>query len=138
MVLLVLPFENLTGDPAQEFFSDGLTDEMITMLSQLSKGLSVIPRSSSMRYRGTQKPIQLISTELGGVNYVLEGTVRRSGKHVGINAQLIRAEDQSTLWAETFESDTGDLMAIQRDVAQRIARSLKAEVLPDNGSHPSS
>jgi TolB-like protein/DNA-binding winged helix-turn-helix (wHTH) protein len=136
-VLLVLPFDNLSGDPKQEYFGDGLTDEMITLLSsQYPKGLAVIARTSAMRYRGTQKPFQQISRELGGVDYILEGTVRRSGNHVGINAQLIRAQDQSTLWAQTYENELGDLMVVQRDVAQRIARSLALEVLPGAGSPP--
>ncbi len=139
VVLLVLPFENLGGDPSQDFFSDGLTDEMITLLSrQYPKGLAVIARTSAMRYRGTQKPFRQIARELGAVDYVLEGTVRRSGNHVGINAQLFRTQDQASLWAETYESGLADLLEIQHDVAGRIARSLVLEVVPGRASHPSS
>jgi TolB-like protein/DNA-binding winged helix-turn-helix (wHTH) protein/Tfp pilus assembly protein PilF len=133
VVLLVLPFENLSGDPNQEYFSDGLTDEMITLLSrQYPKKLSVIARTSAMRYRGTRKPLELISHELGTVNYVLEGTVRRSGTQVAINAQLFRAQDQASLWAATYESDLGDLLTTQHNVSERIARSLIPEVVPGN------
>jgi DNA-binding winged helix-turn-helix (wHTH) protein/TolB-like protein len=86
VVLLVLPFENLSGDPRQEYFSDGLTDEMITLLGrQYPTGLSVIARTSAMRYRTTLKPLPQVARELGGVDYVLEGSVRRSGNHVGIS-----------------------------------------------------
>jgi TolB-like protein/Flp pilus assembly protein TadD len=139
VVLLVLPFENLSGDSKQEYFSDGLTDEMITLLSrQYPKKLSVIARTSAMRYRGTQKPLGLIARELGTVNYVLEGTVRRSGNHVAINAQLFRAQDKASLWAESYDRDLGDLLAIQHNVAERIARSLVLEVVPGNGSSAAS
>jgi TolB-like protein/DNA-binding winged helix-turn-helix (wHTH) protein/Tfp pilus assembly protein PilF len=138
-VLLVLPFDNLSGDPRQEYFSDGLTDEMITLLSrQYPRGLAVIARTSAMRYRGTQKPFRQIARELGAVDYVLEGTVRRSGNHVGINAQLFRTQDQASLWAETYESQLADLLEIQHDVAGRIARSLVLEIVPDRVSQPSS
>jgi TolB-like protein/DNA-binding winged helix-turn-helix (wHTH) protein/Tfp pilus assembly protein PilF len=139
VVLLVLPFENLGGDPSQDYFSDGLTDEMITLLSrQFPKELAVIARTSAMRYRGTQKSFRQISSELGAVDYVLEGTVRRSGNHVGINAQLFRTQDQASLWAEAYESKLADLLEIQHDVAGRIARSLVLEVVPGRISHSAS
>ena len=138
-VLLVLPFDNLSGDPRQEYFSDGLTDEMITLLSrQYPRGLAVIARTSAMGYRGTQKPFRQIAHELGAVDYVLEGTVRRSGNHVGVNAQLFRTQDQTSLWAETYESELADLLEIQHDVAGRIARSLVLEIVPGRMSQPSS
>jgi TolB-like protein/DNA-binding winged helix-turn-helix (wHTH) protein/Flp pilus assembly protein TadD len=132
VVLLVLPFDNLSGDPAQEYFSDGLTDEMITLLGrQYPRGLAIIARTSAMRYRGTQMPLARVARELGGVEYVLEGSVRRSGRLVSINAQLFRAQDQASLWAETYEREVSDLLAIQHDVAGRIADSLVLEVVPD-------
>jgi TolB-like protein/DNA-binding winged helix-turn-helix (wHTH) protein/predicted Zn-dependent protease len=132
VVLLVLPFDNLSGDPAQEYFSDGLTDEMITLLGrQYPRGLAVIARTSAMRYRRTQIPLAQVARELGGVEYVLEGSVRRSGSHVSINAQLFRAQDQASLWAESYEREVADLLAIQHDVAERIADSLVLEVVPD-------
>jgi TolB-like protein/DNA-binding winged helix-turn-helix (wHTH) protein/Flp pilus assembly protein TadD len=136
VVLLVLPFDNLSGDPAQEYFSDGLTDEMITLLGrQYPRALAVIARTSAMRYRGTQMPLAQVARELGGVEYVLEGSVRRSGHHVSINAQLFRAQDQASLWAETYEREVADLLAIQHDVAGRIAGSLVLEVVPDRARH---
>ncbi len=139
VLLLVLPFDNLSGDPTQEYFSDGLTDEMITLLGrQYPNGLSVIARTSAMRYRATQKPLPQVARELGGVDYVLEGSVRRSGNHVGINAQLFRTRDQASLWAETYESGVADVLTIQNNVAGQIARALVLEVAPERGRHPRS
>src|ERR1700687_3617782 len=139
VLLLVLPFDNLSGDPTQEYFSDGLTDEMITLLGrQYPNGLSVIARTSAMRYRATQKPLPQVARELGGVDYVLEGSVRRSGNHVGINAQLFRTRDQASLWAETYESGVADVLTIQSNVAGQIARALVLEVAPERGRHPRS
>jgi len=139
VLLLVLPFDNLSGDPTQEYFSDGLTDEMITLLGrQYPNGLSVIARTSAMRYRATQKPLPQVARELGGVDYVLEGSVRRSGNHVGINAQLFRTRDQASLWAETYETGVADVLTIQSNVAGQIARALVLEVAPERGRHPRS
>jgi TolB-like protein/DNA-binding winged helix-turn-helix (wHTH) protein/tetratricopeptide (TPR) repeat protein len=139
VLLLVLPFDNLSGDPTQEYFSDGLTDEMITLLGrQYPNGLSVIARTSAMRYRATQKPLAQVARELGGVDYVLEGSVRRSGNHVGINAQLFRTRDQASLWAETYESGVADVLTIQNNVAGQIARALVLEVAPERGRPPRS
>jgi TolB-like protein/tetratricopeptide (TPR) repeat protein/DNA-binding winged helix-turn-helix (wHTH) protein len=139
VLLLVLPFDNLSGDPTQEYFSDGLTDEMITLLGrQYPNGLSVIARTSAMRYRATQKPLPQVARELGGVDYVLEGSVRRSGNHIGINAQLFRTRDQASLWAETYESGVADVLTIQNNVAGQIAHALVLEVAPARGRHPSS
>lgn len=131
VVLLVLPFDNLSGEPTQEYFSDGLTDEMITLLGrQHPEGLAVIARTSAMRYRDTQKPLAEVARELGGVDYALEGSVRRSGNRVAINAQLFRMQDQASLWAETYEREVVDVLAIQHDVAARIAHSLVLKVEP--------
>jgi TolB-like protein/DNA-binding winged helix-turn-helix (wHTH) protein/tetratricopeptide (TPR) repeat protein len=139
VLLLVLPFDNLSGDPTQEYFSDGLTDEMITLLGrQYPNGLSVIARTSAMRYRATQKPLPQVARELGGVDYVLEGSVRRSGNHVGINAQLFRTRDQASLWAETYETGVADVLTIQSNVAGQIARALVLEVTPERGRQPRS
>ncbi len=139
VLLLVLPFDNLSGDPTQEYFSDGLTDEMITLLGrQYPNGLSVIARTSAMLYRATQKPLPQVARELGGVDYVLEGSVRRSGNHVAINAQLFRTRDQASLWAETYESGVADVLTIQNNVAGQIARALVLEVAPERGRHPRS
>ncbi len=136
VVLLVLPFDNLSGDATQQYFSDGLTDEMITLLGrQYPSGLSVIARTSAMRYRATQKPLAQVARELGGVDYVLEGSARRSGNHVGINAQLFRTRDQEILWAETYESGVADVLTIQNNVAGQIARALVLAVAPERGRH---
>jgi TolB-like protein/DNA-binding winged helix-turn-helix (wHTH) protein/Tfp pilus assembly protein PilF len=139
VLLLVLPFDNLSGDPTQEYFSDGLTDEMITLLGrQYPNGLSVIARTSAMRYRATEKPLPQIARELGGVDYVLEGSVRRSGNRVGINAQLFRARDQASLWAETYESGVADVLTIQNNVAGQIARALVLQVASERRRRPPS
>lgn len=136
IVLAVLPFDNLSGDQAQDYFSDGLTDEMITLLGrQYPQGVAVIARSSAMHYRGTHLPLPQIARELGGVDYVLEGTVRRYENHVAINAQLFRTQDQASLWAETYDSKVADVLTIQHDVAEQIAHALVLKVRPDRGWH---
>ena len=130
-VLLVLPFDNLSGDPTQDFFSDGVTDEMITMLGeQAPPGLSVIARTSAMQYRGTRKPLTQIARDLGGADYVLEGSARRSGDHVAVNVQLFRVSDQAVLWASTYQRDIADLLAVQEDVAQRVTSSIVEKLTP--------
>jgi TolB-like protein/DNA-binding winged helix-turn-helix (wHTH) protein/Tfp pilus assembly protein PilF len=124
-ILLVLPFDNLSGDPSQQYFSDGMTDEMITAIGeQAPHEVSVIGRSSAMRYRGTEKPISQIAHELGGADYVLEGSVRRSSDHVAINAQLVRTRDQAVLWAQTYQRDVADLLEVQQNVAQQVSHSI--------------
>jgi TolB-like protein/Tfp pilus assembly protein PilF len=129
-MLAVLPFENLNSDPEQEYFSDGLTEEMITQLGRLNpQRLGVIARTSVMRYKRSEKPVAQIGPELG-VDYVLEGSVRRAGKRVRVTAQLIQVSDQTHLWAETLERNLKDILALQREVAERIARSLAVELLP--------
>jgi TolB-like protein/DNA-binding winged helix-turn-helix (wHTH) protein/Tfp pilus assembly protein PilF len=125
LVLLVLPFDNLSGDPTQDFFSDGVTDEMITALGENApQGLSVIARTSAMQYRATRKPLVQIARELGGADYVLEGSVRRAGDHVAVNVQLLRVSDQAVLWADTYQREVADLVAVQEDVAQRVSSSI--------------
>lgn len=130
IMMAVLPFQNLSGDAAQDYFSDGLTDEMIAQLGRLHPSrLGVIARSSSMRYKNSAKPIREIGNELG-VRYALEGTVRRSGSRVRVTAQLVAVHDQSQLWSETYERDINDVLAIQQDVAGHIVNSLLLELLP--------
>ncbi len=129
-MLVVLPFENLSNDPEQEYFSEGLTDEMITQLGALApKRLGVIARTSAMRYKNTEKTAQEIGRELG-VDYILEGTVRREGQRVRITTQLIQVSDQTHLWAESHERELASVFEIQRDVSQRVAQSLALELLP--------
>jgi serine/threonine protein kinase/tetratricopeptide (TPR) repeat protein len=128
--LAVLPFRNLTGDPDQEYFSDGLTDEMITQLGRLQPPrLSVIARTSSMRYKGRDEPIDQIARELGA-DYVMEGSFRRDGNRVRISATLIDAGDQTQRWSETFESEVADILALQSGVAVGVARALAIALLP--------
>jgi TolB-like protein/DNA-binding winged helix-turn-helix (wHTH) protein len=136
-VLIVLPFDNLSGDPSQEYFSDGLTDEMITLLGrQYPHTLAVIARTSVMQYKAAHKSFVQVSREVGGVDYVLEGSVRRSGTRVAINAQLFRVQDQASLWAETYEKEVSDVLAIQREVADQIAHSLVLRLAPSPDAIP--
>jgi TolB-like protein/DNA-binding winged helix-turn-helix (wHTH) protein/Tfp pilus assembly protein PilF len=129
-VLVVLPFANLSGDPSEEFFSDGLTDELITQIGNLNPDkLSVIARTSAMHYKGTRETVEQIGRELGA-NYALEGTVRRSGGRVHVTAQLVQTRGQTRLWAHTYESGAGDLLQLQSDVANNVAGALAVELLP--------
>ncbi len=132
--LAVLPFENLTGDPEQEYFSDGLTDEMIAQLGRLHpQRLSVIARTSSMRYKRRDLPMDQIARELG-VDYVMEGSARREGNRVRISASLIQARDQTQRWSETFEREMANVLALQSDVARGVARALAITLLPADQS----
>jgi len=129
-LLAVLPFQNLSGARTQEYFSDGLTEEMITQLSQLNpEKLGVIARTSAMRYKGSNKSARRIGQELG-VAYLLEGSVRRAGRRVRITAQLIQVGDQTQLWARKYERGIGDILAIQSDVATAIASEIKIKLAP--------
>ena len=129
-LLAVLPFQNLSGARNQEYFSDGLTEEMITQLSQLNpEKLGVIARTSAMRYKGSNKSARRIGQELG-VAYLLESSVRRAGRRVRITAQLIQVGDQTQLWARKYERGIGDILAIQSDVATAIASEIKIKLAP--------
>jgi TolB-like protein/DNA-binding winged helix-turn-helix (wHTH) protein/Tfp pilus assembly protein PilF len=133
MTILVTPFENLSGDANEDYLSDGLTDEMITRLGEIAPAhLSVIARSSAMQYKGAHKSIEQISREQH-VDYILEGGFRREGDQVRITAQLFDARDRGSLWTEAYERNAGDLLAIQREVADRIARSLPVELSTSHG-----
>jgi TolB-like protein/DNA-binding winged helix-turn-helix (wHTH) protein len=127
LLVAVLPFDDLT--PSQDYFSDGLTEEMITQLSRLQPDrLGIIARASAMQYKKTHKTIPDIGRDLG-VDYILQGSVRRDGEKVRISAQLVKVADQTQLWAETYERESGGPLAIQTRVARRIARSLAGELL---------
>jgi len=129
--LAVLPFENLTGDPEQEYFSDGLTEEMITQLGRLNpRRLSVIARTSSMRYKKRDVPVDQIGRELG-VDYVMEGSARREGNHVRISATLIRVRDQTQHWTDSFDRELAGILTLQGDVARGVAGSLALALLPE-------
>jgi TolB-like protein/DNA-binding winged helix-turn-helix (wHTH) protein/Flp pilus assembly protein TadD len=126
--LAVLPLENLTGDPTQEYFSDGMTDELITDLAKISS-LRVISRTSIIRYKGTKKPLPEIGRELN-VDAVVEGTVMRAGNRVRITAQLIHATTDKHLWAEEYEGDLNDILKLQGQVAQAIKNEIQVKVTP--------
>ncbi len=124
MRLAVLPFRNLSGDPEQEFLSDGFTDEMISELGGLEPArLGVIARTTSMHYKGSQKNAREIGLELG-VDYVLEGSVRREGDRVRINADLVETKGQTSLWSDTYDKKAADVIDIQKDVAMAISRAV--------------
>jgi len=128
IMLAVLPFENLSGDPEQEFFSDGLTEEMITNLGGLHpERLGVIARSSAMRYKHASNSLHQVGKDLG-VQYVLEGSVRRSGDRVRITAQLVQISDQTHLWAQTYDRNLRDVFAMQTEVARAIADEISLKL----------
>jgi len=131
IMLAVLPFDDLSHDPGQDYFSEGLTEEMITQLGRMHpRRLGVIARTTAMRFKGTDKRADQIGQDLG-VSYILEGSVRRTPDRVRITAQLIQVSDQTHLWAETYDRKLSDVLDIQRDVAKRIAKSLAVELIPD-------
>jgi TolB-like protein/DNA-binding winged helix-turn-helix (wHTH) protein/Tfp pilus assembly protein PilF len=122
----VLPLENLSGDPAQNFFADAMTEALTTELARGSS-LRVISRTSSMRYKETHKSLPEIAQELK-VDAIVEGSVLRSGDQVRITADLVRADDDRHLWTETFERNLTEILRLQREVAQAIAQSMSAQV----------
>lgn len=126
--IAVMPLENLSRDPEQEYFADGMTDELITDLAKMG-GLRVTSRTSMMRYKGTKKSVKEIGRELN-VDAVVEGTVTRSGTRVRITAQLIQVSTDMHLWAETYERDLSEVLDLQRTVATDIARRVHVVVRP--------
>ena len=125
IMLAVLPFENFTGDPGQEYFSDGLTEEMISQLGNLDPaGLGVIARTSVMHYKHTGESIPEIGKDLG-VQYVIEGSVRRDSERVRITAQLIQVKDQSHLWTREYDRDLGHLLELQEEIAREVANEIE-------------
>jgi len=124
MTLAVLPFENLSNDPDQDFFSDGFTEEMIAELGKLDPDhLGVIARTTTRLYKNAKKNIGQIRQELS-VDYVLEGSIRRAADRIRITAQLVQTTDMTHLWAESYDRDVSDVLAIQSEVAMKIAHSL--------------
>ncbi|WP_167618299.1 tetratricopeptide repeat protein [Maribellus sediminis] len=124
--IIVLPFDNISSDPEQEYFSDGLTEEIITDLSYI-KELLVISRSSAMSFKGSKKKIKEIANEVN-VRYVLEGSVRKSGNDLRIVAQLIDSSNDSHIWAEKYTGTTDDIFSIQEKVSKSIAGKLKLKL----------
>ena len=124
--IAVLPLENLSGDPAQDYYADGMTDEIITMLAKNAE-LRVIPRTSVMQYKKAQRPLRDIARELG-VDGILEGSVGRSGGRVHVNTQLIYAPSDTHIWAESYDRDLQDVGSLQTELAQTIARQVGLRV----------
>ncbi len=127
--IAVLPFTNMSGDPEQEYFSDGITEDIITDLSKLS-GLFVIVRHSTFTYKGKSIKIEEVSRELG-VKYVVEGSVRKAGNRVRITAQLIEASTGYHLWAERYDRGLEDIFELQDEVTQKIVFALKVKLTPE-------
>jgi adenylate cyclase len=132
--IIVLPFANLSDDREQQYFADGITDDLTTDLSQLPP-MFVISRNTAFTYRNKPVDTKQIGREVG-VRYVLEGSVRRSGNRLRVNAQLIDAETDSHLWAERFDGETGDLLALQNEITSRIAGALNLELTAREAARP--
>ena len=124
----VLPFANMSNDPDQEYFSDGMTEQIITNLSHI-KSLKTIARTSVMKFKKTEKSITEIASDLD-VTHVLQGSIRRSGDRIRVTAQLIAADDEAHLWAQDYERPLSDVFDVQDDVSQAIARSLERRLTP--------
>jgi TolB-like protein/DNA-binding winged helix-turn-helix (wHTH) protein/Tfp pilus assembly protein PilF len=128
--LAVLPLEELSSDRSQDYFADGMTDELITSLGQIDS-LRVISRTSVMQYKGTRKPLPQIARELK-VDAVVEGTVVRSGDQVRITAQLIRVRDEKHLWAQNYQGDVRDVLGLQNQIAGAIAKQIRLTLSPND------
>jgi adenylate cyclase len=132
--IVVLPFANLSNDPDQQYFADGITEDLTTDLSRIADML-VISRNTAFTYRNKPVDTKQIGRDLG-VRYVMEGSVRLSGNQVRVNAQLIDAETDAHLWSERFDRDTSDLFALQNEITSRIAVSLNLELLSVESAKP--
>jgi TolB-like protein/DNA-binding winged helix-turn-helix (wHTH) protein/tetratricopeptide (TPR) repeat protein len=131
LTLAVLPFDNLSGDADQEYLSDGLTEEMITQLGRLAPDrLRVLARSSTWRFKRGDRDIGQLRQTLGA-DYVLEGSLRRAGERVRVTAQLVQVDDQTEVWAETYDRDFRDVLILQSEVAEAVARTIAVTLTPD-------
>ncbi len=126
--IAVLPLKNLSGDPSEEFFADGITDQLITDLAKVGS-LRVVSRTSVMQYKGAKKDLPEIARELN-VDAIVEGSISRSGQRVRVTAQLIQASTDQHLWAETYDRDLGDILNVQSEVADAIAQQVRAQLTP--------
>src|SRR5213080_799554 len=131
--LAVLPLENLSRDPEQEYFAEGLTEALITTLAKIGQ-LRVVSRTSVMRYKGVHKPLREIARELE-VDAIVEGTVLRADDRVRITAQLIDAPRETHLWVESYERDLRDVLTLQAEVAQAIAQAIQVQLTPQEKAH---
>ena len=129
--LVVLPFANLSSDPEQEYFADAITDDLTTDLSRIANSF-VIARTTAFTYKGKAVDVRQVARELG-VRYVLEGSVRRLGKRVQVNVQLIDGETGSHVWADRFDADRRDLAEAQGEITGTLARTLDAELIRTAG-----
>jgi TolB-like protein/DNA-binding winged helix-turn-helix (wHTH) protein len=127
--IAVLPLDNLSGDPSQDYFADAMTDELITNLAKVG-ALRVTSRTTVALYKHTHKPLAEIARELN-VDGIVEGSIVRSGQRVRITAQLIQASSDRHIWAETYERDLGDVLRLQSDVAQAITQQVRAQLVPE-------
>jgi eukaryotic-like serine/threonine-protein kinase len=134
--LAVLPLENMSGDPSEEFYAEGMTEELTTQLAQIS-ALRVISRTSVMQYKASKKSLPEIAKELR-VDAIVEGSVMRSGDRVRITAQLIQAATDKHLWAKSYDGDARDVLGLQRNVAQAIANEVKVQLTPQEQERLSS
>jgi TolB-like protein/Tfp pilus assembly protein PilF len=131
--IAVLPFADLSPLKDQEYFCDGMTDEIIAKLSAL-EGLKVISRSSVMRYKGSDKDVREIGSDLG-VRTILEGTLRKEGNNIRVTTQLVNVEDRFQIWTESYDQKLEGVFEIQSDIASNIVDSLRAELSPEEGAH---
>ena len=131
--IVVLPMENLSGDSAQDYFADGMTDELIASLARISS-LRVISRTTAMEYKGTHESLEKIARDLHA-DAVVEGTVLRSGNRVRITAELVQVSTDRHLWAETYESPLGDVLALQNQVASAIVSQIRIKLTPQDRKH---
>jgi len=130
VMLAVLPFENLSGDPSQEFLSDGMTYEMINWLGRLdAHGLGVIAATSAMKYKNSPKRISEIGRELG-VDYILEGSVKSEGDRVRVTVQLMAADNQAHLWADSYDRDRSDILLVQANIARAVTQQIRLTLTP--------
>jgi len=124
--IAVLPLQNLSGDPSQDYFADGMTDSLITDLANI-KSLRVVSRTSTMHYKGSRQPLPEIARELR-VDAMVEGSVIRSGNRVRVNAQLVQASSDRHLWAKIYDRNASEILAVQQDLAQSIVREIQAKL----------
>src|SRR5258708_22538421 len=126
--IAVLPFDNMSGDPEQEYFSDGITEDIITDLSKIS-GLFVVARNTAFIYKGKPIKVQQVGQELG-VAFILEGSVRKAGSRVRVTGQLIDGRNGGHVWADRYDRDLTDIFAIQDEITHAIVEQLKGKLLP--------
>ena len=124
--IAVLPFQNISGDPEQEYFADGMVEEIITALSRI-RWFFVIARNSTFTYKGHAVDVKQVGRELG-VRYVLEGSVRKSGNRIRVTAQLVEAATGNHVWAERYDRDLADIFAVQDEITERVVAAIEPEL----------